>query len=451
MGRFRFIHAADIHLGSILHIDGSEDRQELRNICREATYQAFKNLSRMAIELQVRFILISGDLYDSEARSIRANRFFADECRRLDEAGIEVFVTAGNHDPAGEHREIFSLPDNVHIFKADRPEVYCVRDEGGKPLAAVVGQSYQTRQVKVPLHLDYPSPDRGMFRIAMLHTQLEAGKSIYIPASISELINNASFDYWALGHIHKPQILHREKPVIAYAGIPQGRDFGEQSPGGCWLAEVDGTELKDMKYMVASPVVYKSINIDIGCPELSQAASLDQLEDYLYTYAKSMLDKDVSGREDAALLNNSADLFNIEGFVVRWQIGGRGKLHHTLANDRQGSEQELCRYLREMLWNSEPFLWTDSIEIHTASPVTDEVLSRHPMLKELIDQAVRSIKEDGKKRNRFISLLGKAWTTNTDHEGQDNEKLPLDDETLENIIKDASQLLLEGLAEGGED
>ena len=222
---------------------------------------------------------------------------------------------------------------------------------------------------------------------------------------------------------------------------------------------MNGTEITDMRYMITSPVIYKSIAIDIGCLELSRADSLDQLEDYLHTCAQKLLFDDISnieadGSSDAkteAGSVNSNDSHVIEGLIVRWQITGRGRLHHILTGDRQGSEQELCQYMRDTLLSSKPFLWTDSVEIHTASPVNDAVLSRYPMLKELLDQAFCAIKEDDKVRNRFISTLGKAWTTDFDYEDQNEEKLPLDDDTLDAILKDAAQLLLEGLAEGGEE
>ncbi len=41
-------------------------------------------------------------------------------------------------------------------------------------------------------------------------------------------------DYWALGHIHKHEILC-EKPYIVYAGNPQGLDCTETGPRGCSL------------------------------------------------------------------------------------------------------------------------------------------------------------------------------------------------------------------------
>lgn len=455
MGRFRFVHAADIHLGSMLHGEGMESHPELQRLCNEATYTAFNNICNIAVQEEAAFILFSGDIYDREARSVRANRFFADCCKKLDEAGIKVFVLAGNHDPVRESQEMFKLPDNTHIFSYTHPEVYYIKDEQGRDIAAVAGQSYGNRQEKSPLHLNYPAPDSGVFRVAMLHTQLESGKSNYIPSTLGELTDNPNFDYWALGHIHKPQILNFEQPLILYSGAPQGRDFGEQNIGGCWLVEVDQTKVDSLTYWATSPVEYQTIQIDIGCPELREAESLDDFGDYMLSLARDILN---NGRKrpdldkqnyDCNLKCNSDDM-QLKGYMLRWEIIGRGNLHSYLMNDRQGSEQELSLYLQNTLGSQKPFVWTDSVRIRTSNPVTAEVLDQHPTLKQLLEYVTSSIKEDSANRKSLISQLGYAWTTSFNHEEQDDERLPLDEETLNNIIEDATQLLLEGLAEGGE-
>jgi len=454
MSRFRFIHAADIHLGSLISIDGMEARPELQELCYKATYKAFDNICQLAVKSEADFILLSGDVYDQEYRSVRANRFFADCCKMLDKAGIQIYVLAGNHDPVQEYREMFKLPENTYVFSADKPEVYYFRDKQGNTVAAIAGQSYKSRQAAAPLHLNYPEPEGEMFRIAMLHTQLEPGNSKYIPSSLGELAGNSFFDYWALGHIHKPMILRFEKPAVLYAGTPQGRDFGEQNTGGCWLIEVDRKKVDSVTYWATSPVEYQSIKIDISCPELRDAESLYELEDYMISRARQVLSKGrmrpvLDSYQGESRIKCLLDDIQPEGFILRWEITGRGRLHSFLQNDRQGSEQELCENLRNALGSQKPFIWTDSVKIRTADPITDKVLDRHPTLKQLLEYTVHSLKDQDIRRN-FVSQLGEAWSSSFNHEEQDDERFYLDEDTLNNIIEDAVQLLLEGLAEGEE-
>jgi hypothetical protein len=89
---------------------------------------------------------------------------------------------------------------------------------------------------------------------------------------------------------------------------------------------------------------------------------------------------------------------SIEGYLIRWEIGGRGKLHYYLSDDPRGCEQEICQALRDALFSQAPFFWTDSIVIRTASPVGDMMRNHHPLLQELMDQVILSLNEDSELR-----------------------------------------------------
>jgi DNA repair exonuclease SbcCD nuclease subunit len=457
MSRFRFIHAADVHLGSMLHMDGAQDTA-LASWCREATYTAFDRLCRIAVDSDARFLLISGDLYDRESRSVRASRFFADACGMLNRREIGVYVIAGNHDPLREYHEMFALPPNVHVFQAGEPEVCYVR-ENGETLAAIVGQSYRNKWESAPMHRGFPAPDEDCFTIAMLHTQMEAGDRKYVPCTPGELAESPFVDYFALGHIHQPVLLKEDKPVITWSGIPQGRDFGEEGPGGCWLVEVDGTGIAGMQYRMTSPVIYRRVSVDIGGEKLRDAETLSQLEEYLVDCAWNIRNDPVSlpgshrfssascqtGKEEGNGENNP------EGYVIRWILTGRGKLHRILGGDRQEIGQELCETLRDRLSGIEPFVWTDSVEFRTGSPVTEEVLNRHEVLRDLLKQSFLSVETEKEARESLIHELGQMWTESLDPEEQDDRKLPLDEETLQAILEDAGQRLIESLAEEGQE
>src|SRR6056297_618638 len=135
----KFIHTSDVHLGKKLSCNSSKNSQ-LKDIFTEATEQAFKNLVDLAVREAIDFILIAGDLYDREARSIKSSRFFLEQCQYLEEKGIEVYLISGNHDPAGVENEVFELPQNVHYFASEKVEIkeYC---KNGKLAARLLGQS----------------------------------------------------------------------------------------------------------------------------------------------------------------------------------------------------------------------------------------------------------------------------------------------------------------------
>lgn len=67
--RFRFIHTGDIHLDSPLKGLAGQEGAAAERI-RTATRSAFSNLIDFAIEEEVSFVVIAGDLYDGDWRDL---------------------------------------------------------------------------------------------------------------------------------------------------------------------------------------------------------------------------------------------------------------------------------------------------------------------------------------------------------------------------------------------
>jgi len=67
MSRFRFLHAADLHLDSPLLGLSQRSRQFAARI-DDASRRAFDNLIDLAIDEECAFIVIAGDLFDGKWR-----------------------------------------------------------------------------------------------------------------------------------------------------------------------------------------------------------------------------------------------------------------------------------------------------------------------------------------------------------------------------------------------
>ena len=65
---------------------------------RLATRDALTNLVAAAIEENVSFVVIAGDLYDGDWDDFGTGLFFCAAMRRLGDAGIAVYLLYGNHD-----------------------------------------------------------------------------------------------------------------------------------------------------------------------------------------------------------------------------------------------------------------------------------------------------------------------------------------------------------------
>src|SRR3954469_13539897 len=118
---FKFIHAADIHLDSPLRglqrYEGAPV-DAIRGACRRALEQ----MVDLVIRERVDFVLIAGDLYDGDWQDYNTGLFLTAQMHALRDAGIRVFLIAGNHDAASQITRRLTLPDNVTRFADGRAE-----------------------------------------------------------------------------------------------------------------------------------------------------------------------------------------------------------------------------------------------------------------------------------------------------------------------------------------
>ncbi len=260
-GSFRFVHTADVHIDSPLmgltrHEGSAVDRIRL------ATREAFDNLIGQAIEEQVAFLVIAGDLYDGDWRDFHTGLFFSLQMGRLGKAGIQAFVLHGNHDAESQITKRLSLPDNVKVFSARKPETFVLSELD----VALHGQSFRQRDITDNLVPGYPDPMPGMFNIGVLHTALGGmtGHQNYAPCSLDELIAKG-YDYWALGHVHNGQVLH-ENPHVVFPGNLQGRHIRETGPKGAHLVTIEDGEITDFTTLHCDVVRWSRLSVPIdGC------------------------------------------------------------------------------------------------------------------------------------------------------------------------------------------
>ena len=162
-----FLHAADIHLDSPLKgLERYENAPVDR--MRRATRRAFERLINLAIEKQVNFVVIAGDLYDGDCRDYNTGLYLTRQLGRLREEKIPVFIIAGNHDAANKMTRVLTLPENVRILGHDRPETVWVKDRD----VAIHGQSFARAAVTENLAAAYPAAEPGCVNIGLLHTGL---------------------------------------------------------------------------------------------------------------------------------------------------------------------------------------------------------------------------------------------------------------------------------------
>jgi len=275
----KFIHTADIHLDSPLR--GLEIHEDAPvEAIRGATRRAFENLISLAIEEEVDFVLIAGDLYDGDWRDYNTGLFFAGQMGKLATAGIKVFIVSGNHDAASRITRVMPLPENVTVFSSKKAQSVKL-DE----LDVIIhGRSYSSRALTENLASEYPPHDPGCFNIGLLHTSLTGrkGHDVYAPCTIDDL-KSKGYDYWALGHVHKREVVS-EDPLIIFAGNIQGRHIRETGAKGVTLVTVEDGRIVKAEEVKLDVLRWSICPVDLSECETGEA---------IYEKVRSAMEKEL--------------------------------------------------------------------------------------------------------------------------------------------------------------
>ncbi|MBP1965288.1 metallophosphoesterase family protein [Paenibacillus aceris] len=351
MKRLRFMHAADLHLDSPFK-GMSALPERVRERMRESTFGALKELVAAAIQEQVDFVLISGDVYDLSDRSLRAQIRFQKALELLAAKGIPTFIIHGNHDPEDGRAAKLVWPADVHFFACDEVETLTVAKPDRGVIAQIHGISYRNSAVTDNLALQFKAGYEDAAQIALLHTNVDGDPAHdnYAPCSKQDLLK-AGMHYWALGHVHTRNVLH-EQPAIVYPGNLQGRNIRETGPRGCYIVEMSEDGRADLVFRSLDQVRWFQQRLSVTgiLTEQELKDKIDELLEKMRTEA--------DGRDA----------------VVRIILEGRGAVSALLRKGRL--LQELTAELRLDEAERSRFVWVESIEDRTASMLDLEALQQ---------------------------------------------------------------------------
>lgn len=259
---FRFVHTADLHLDSPLRSLALKN-PDLAELVRGATRTALARIVDLCLQEGVDALLIAGDLYDGSQTSMNTALYLASELRRLEAAGIRVFLIRGNHDSQSAMTRELTFPANVHVFTG-RAKPVLAKSLGDGREVHIHGISFANPHAPDSLLPSFQPPIADAVNIGMLHTSLAGtpGHDPYAPTSVAELARHG-FDYWALGHVHMRQV-HSESPLIVMPGMPQGRDINEAGPKTVTLVTVGDDGVLEHREHHIGQAVFERVVIDLS-------------------------------------------------------------------------------------------------------------------------------------------------------------------------------------------
>lgn len=251
----KFLHAADLHIGSALTNLEARDGAPVEAI-RGAVERALGNLVELAIGEKVGFVLLAGDTFDSNP-TLASELVFRRAMHRLGERGIPVVAVLGNHDYAGLSPRKGRLPDNVTVLSREAAESF-------EPAPGVVvhGRSYPRRDCREDLTDGFPEAKPGALNIGLLHTALtDTTHEPYAPTSPAKL-GALHYQYWALGHVHQRSVMEVNGATIVFPGNLQGRHARETGAKGASVVSYDDTGVTGVEHRPLDVVRWRHLVID---------------------------------------------------------------------------------------------------------------------------------------------------------------------------------------------
>lgn len=338
---FKFLHAADIHLDSPLR-GLSRYEGVPAEVVRTATRDALNNLVDAAIEKEVAFVIIAGDLYDGDWEDFGTGLFFCTAMGRLGRAGIDAYLLYGNHDAESSITRRLPLPDRVHVFSAKSPDSF----EHAPTGTLLHGQSYKDRDPGCNLALAYPPAISGRLNIGVLHTSLQGhdDHAPYSPCDPAELAAKG-YDYWALGHVHGFAVVSQD-PHIVFPGNLQGRNVRETGTKGAALVTVAGSSIQSVQRIPLDVVRWTRVTVDA-----SGLSGLAEVEKAVRAAIISARDTEADGR----------------ALVVRVEIVGSTAAHEALV----GRREDLRDDVRAIATSTSDRIWIEKVQLRTHPPAAD--------------------------------------------------------------------------------
>ena len=297
----RILHFADIHIGVENH--GRIDPETGLSSRLGDFLHAFDELVDYALETEVDLVLFCGDAYKSRDPSQTQQREFAKRIARLSGAGIPTFLLVGNHDTPqviaqATALEIFPTLNVANVSIGDRLQTYTVQTRKG-PLQIVAlpwikrsdflasdaarGMTHQQINDAIQQMID----DAVRFQAEQLDANVPAVFAGHVTIGQSTLASEQSmmlghdhvlmnssvalpqFEYVALGHIHRHQILN-QNPYVVYSGSLQRVDFSEEKDDkGFCVIELDpdkpqGSRLTGFEFVKNDARPFLTIDVKIN-------------------------------------------------------------------------------------------------------------------------------------------------------------------------------------------
>ena len=243
----RMLHLADLHLGwepTYLPGDRAIIRQEERDsLLQRAVAFALEDSKN------IQLVIIAGDLFERHDPPAPLVNKTLDALGRLVQSGRHVITVPGNHDEISYHNSVYRQYREQwpgHLVTAPMPAHVLTLTVGDVPVH-VYSMAYTGGLTDVQ-NLTFPRSAEEGWHIASFHGSLDwetGDRSLPLP---SAELAKADYDYLALGHIHRHQVLKVGNTCTVYAGIMEPK-----MPTDSYVSHYTVAQLRDSGVEIETP------------------------------------------------------------------------------------------------------------------------------------------------------------------------------------------------------
>ncbi len=287
----RMLHISDLHLDC-----GFKTKEpRIAKLLREAQHSALLEMTRQAINLKCHIVALTGDVFSEANMSFKTEDVLNNCLTRLLDAGIHVVYLTGNHDYVGLQRSLKKRAEHrlFTLFSTPEPRSVLIEIEG--QILRLVGSGHHTIGIQKNWAKEFPVAQKGELTLGFYHGMVygsvfEQGvEEPYMACAIGDL-KDKGYHYWALGHIHKRQMLDDK---IAYAGSFQAVRSSENEKKGGWILDVTLSETK-LNFLPLSTLEFREVRLELG---------MQTAENSLYSQLKETLEKCLQKEEGYLIVN----------------------------------------------------------------------------------------------------------------------------------------------------
>lgn len=306
----RMLHFADLHVG--MENYGSLDPKTGTSSRVADFLDRLDELIDYALAHEADLAIFAGDAFKDRNPEPTQQREFAQRIKRLADA-VPTLLLVGNHDMPGMAAKANSLDifralgvpgvivgyrDEARVVETRRGPVFLawmpypmrnrlmswrkyqgksidelnqgLRGEVANRLAELAGQAREQDMPRVLAgHFGVDGAKFGSERSVMLGRDLPL---------LTSMLTDKAWDYVALGHIHKHQVLNPDAyPPVVYSGSLERIDFGEEkeTKGFCWVEL--GRESTGWEFVPVGARPFTTIDVDVRGLDNPTAEVLDRI------------------------------------------------------------------------------------------------------------------------------------------------------------------------------